>query len=185
MVDSEDHLIFTAKRNRRFFGIFGARQKSPSATLEIKSKGMLGTLKIPISESNGEFQKEIAGIAKDVTHNGMSLPFFHLLLYCGEEPYVASKKANSLAALAFRGQGPAGAYRFRSKVPRLGSDGKFERIEEIPEIAEESQKNVVIADDAGIVVFRMYKVAEDMVSLHALPIIGPLVGFAICLVVIE
>jgi hypothetical protein len=191
MLDTADHLIMTARRRKvsghQSYQLFEPDGCSARADLEVQARGQQFTLKVPLSDANGGLAREIAGIAKDRTHNGLSLPYFHLLLNYGKAPYVAATKADRLGALAFRGVAPVAKdfYRFRSKVPELGPDKKPKRLPEIPEIAEDSSKNVVFVDLADVIVLKMYKMAEQLVSLHTVPFVGPLIGFAVAVAVIH
>jgi hypothetical protein len=189
MLDSDDHLILTAKRRKKWgehkYGIFMPDACRSSAVLEVQAKGQQFTLKVPMVDPNAVIEREIVGIAKDRTHDGLGSPFFHLLLNYADAPYVAVTKADRMGALAIGAATPERYYRFRSKVPEFGPDRKPQRLIEIPEIAENSSKNVVFVDQAGVVVLKMYKMADQIVSLYAVPFIGPLIAFAVAIAVIH
>jgi hypothetical protein len=83
--------------------------------------------------------------------------------------------------MAYREIGPPGAISFRSKLP----GAKKGRIEGIPDFAPDSKKNVVITDPDGVVVLRMYKIADEVVKIHSVPYFGPIVTMACGIAVIE
>jgi hypothetical protein len=189
MLDGNDRLYLTAKRRwisrRQTYELFVPGGVRPAAMLEVQAKGQQFTLKVPVSAETPDIGREILGIAKDRTHDGLSLPYFHLLLYYGQAPYMSISKEARMGALAYRDVIMEGGYAFRSKVPEIGVDKKPKRMSEIPEAAEESSKNVVFVDKDGVVVFKMYKMADQTMSVQTVPFIGPLVGFAIGLAVIH
>jgi hypothetical protein len=179
----------SAKRKKisghQVYQLFAPEASRPTATLEVQAKGQQFTLKVPMSNSNSIVDREIVGIAWDNSQDGAHIPYLHLLLDYGTIPYVGSSKKERLGALALRGDPPGERFRFRSKLPELGTDRKVKRLPEIPEIAHESHKNIVIVDEKGVVVFKMYKIANQMLSLQTVPFVGPLIGFAIAMAIVH
>jgi hypothetical protein len=142
------------------------------------------TLRVPLSADDNA-QKEIMGFAWDVHRGRVPLRYIRLLLYYGEPPHIAATKEQRLSNLALTDAAPEGVFRFQSKVPELDARNKPMRVPEIPEHAEQSNKNFVIADNVGIVVFKMYKMGECNCSIQAVPFFGPLISFAIGIAVLS
>jgi hypothetical protein len=142
------------------------------------------SLRVPLSPDDTR-QKEIMGFAWDVRRGRVPLRYIRLLLYYDGPSHIAATKEQRLSNLALTDAIPEGAFRFQSKVPELNAENKPMRVAEIPEHAEQSKKNFVIADRDGVVVLKMYKMGECNCSIQAVPFFGPLISFAIGLAVLS
>jgi hypothetical protein len=188
LVTQDDVLQFYSRRHHidghDCFVIHPCQGEVPVAHLEVQGGGRQMTLRVPLSPDDVS-QKEILGFAWDVQRGRVPLRYIRLLLYYGDPPYIAVTKEQRLSKLALADETPDRIFRFQSKVPELDAQNKPIRIPEIPEHAENSKKNFVIADPDGIVVFKMYKMGECICSIQAVPFFGPLISFAIGLAVLS
>jgi hypothetical protein len=184
-LDSSDRIIFTA-HHRRVNGrpvieFFSPQAEKPTAALLPHTQSGQYTLRVPNLPADPGSEIEILGLAWDATRDGRALPVLRMLLYYGETPHVAATRAERLGCMAYREAAPPGAIWFRSKAP----GAKKEHIEAIPAFAPDSRKNVVMVDAKGVVVLRMYKVAEGTVRMYSVPFLGPIVTLACGIAVIE
>jgi hypothetical protein len=103
----------------------------------------------------------------------------------GQQPYCAPSPDDRLAIRFRNGKTmPRNGLFFSSKPPGTDEKGKPTRQADLPIVAEASEKNFVIEDVHGIIVMKIYKMAEKFFTVQAVPYFIPPVVFAFAIAVI-
>jgi hypothetical protein len=171
-----DQTIYTAThrkiRGHQTYQIFSPGATFADAALEVHKKCKQFNLTVPIVGAKSNLVSETVGISIDVTG-------VRLLLYSGNTPYIPARKTDRLSAIAFRGETITDGILYRSKMPEFDNNGKPKPFAEIPEIAQKSRKNLVLVDNQGEMVFKMYKISEQTVAISTIQFREPRMAFAL------
>jgi hypothetical protein len=77
---------------------------------------------------------------------------------------------------------PEGCWTFVSKAPP--GDVKNARLEDIPQLADQSEKCFVIVDARGVIIFEIYKMAEKFYTVQAAGIFNPIAAFGCAIAIL-
>jgi hypothetical protein len=173
-LSASDSWVFTAEP-KEFNGIPSWMITSPHETTTL---GRLEAPKVPaytLVTSNSSNEEDILGLVWD----GNAIKF----VFCA--PGASTSKDDRLGMVLKDGKPlPTQGIVFTSKKPPVNEKGKPLRYSELPELSELCEKNFVFEDGQGIIVMKIYKMAERFFTVQAVPYFSPLVVFGCAIGVI-
>jgi hypothetical protein len=170
--DNFDGLLFSAipreMPGNDSYVILDSTGLHPPARVEVAKKESHYTLMV----TSPDCEKEVVGVAWESRPYGALV---RVALMPNNRQYVSTDPRTRLGALAASQALPDGCWAFTSKPPP--GESKRTKFTEVPQLADQSDKCFVIVDQQGLVLFKIYKMADKFYTVQAATIFDPMAAF--------